>query len=183
MVEGGQGGETGRAARADVDCEEVRTRRGTGGLRQRYVPSPKASLRAVKVSFKWQGSASDVLRFATPSTGCGESTRGVSRAWRSTYMTCGPILLVMVTVAKTATSLATGAPLPRTELVWTRRFRQEQRSPFWNQGRDLGGNRQSGSSEGLPTPRTIVGTGTEFAMAGCQGRRPQANRARISNWC
>lgn len=101
-----------------------------------YVPSPNASLSTLILSLKWAGSISEMLWLATPSTRCEESTEEASRACRSMYMTLGPILF-MVTVAKTATSLATGAPLPRTELVWTRRFRQEVRRPFWIQGRDL----------------------------------------------
>lgn len=137
--------------------------KGEGGrvaFSQRHIPSLKASLSLRILSVRCSGSTSGEPWVATPSIRSEGWAGECSRAWRSTYITLSGNR-AMVTEAETATSLATGAPLPRTELVWTRRFRQKsrQRSPFWLQRRD------EAARDIQARVSRRIGTGAEFAVA------------------
>lgn len=95
----------------------------------------------------------------------------------------------MVTEAETATSLATGAPVPRTEfgLDQTVPAGVELRSPFWLQRRHVAATDNQARAKGVPTPRRIVGTSTTQLEVAClvcaRARRPQANWSTVSHSC
>lgn len=89
--------------------------------------------------------------FATPPTRSEGGTGGSSKAWRSTYITLSEDR-AMVTEAETATSLATGAPVPRTEfgLDQTVPAGVEAKRPVLASKTARSGSRHSSASDSSP---------------------------------
>lgn len=98
----------------------------------------------------------------------------------------------MVTEAETAPSLATGAPLPRTELGLDQTVPAgvESKSPFLLQRRHVAATDNQARARGFPTPRRIVGSGTTQLEFACPcvcvrvywcARQPQAKRLTVSH--